>query len=113
MSERVFRDVVRAGAEPAAKPVDVFLPERDAFIEAHDPYRVNQVIGATTGARASISSSGMRRSSTISAARRSEPRRSSARDAPRRTSLGACCGAAAYARTRRKELECITTTPRT
>ena len=46
MSERVFKDVIRA-AEPArALPADEFLAGLDAFIREHDPYKVNRVIPA-------------------------------------------------------------------
>ena len=35
-----FKDVIKRDREPAAAlPVDEFLGELDAFIEAHNPYR--------------------------------------------------------------------------
>ncbi len=45
-TNRVFRDVIRGGELPAAKPVDEFMAELDAVIEAHDPYRINKIIHA-------------------------------------------------------------------
>ncbi len=52
-SQRVFQDVIRDEALEA-KPVGEFMAELDAFIEAHDPYRVNQVIRAIGDGRASL-----------------------------------------------------------
>jgi pyrroloquinoline quinone (PQQ) biosynthesis protein C len=52
--ERTFRDVIRDAAPAAAKPPDEFLAELDAFIEAHDPFRVNRVIPAIGEGRASL-----------------------------------------------------------
>jgi pyrroloquinoline quinone (PQQ) biosynthesis protein C len=42
----VFRNVIRSRDAEAALPVDAYLAELDAFIEAHNPYRVNKVIAA-------------------------------------------------------------------
>ena len=46
MRERIFQNVIRGDAPAQAKPPRDFLAELDAFIEAHDPYRVNRVIAA-------------------------------------------------------------------
>jgi pyrroloquinoline quinone (PQQ) biosynthesis protein C len=54
MSERVFKNVLGAASAPEAVATDVFLRELDAFIEAHDPYRVNKVISAIGEGRASV-----------------------------------------------------------
>ena len=54
MSERAFKNVIRATARAVAKPAAEFLAELDAFIDAHDPYRVNQVIAAIGDGSASI-----------------------------------------------------------
>lgn len=50
-----FRDVIKRerGPEPAL-PVDAFLGELDAFIEAHSPYRQNRVVPAIGAGRASL-----------------------------------------------------------
>jgi pyrroloquinoline quinone (PQQ) biosynthesis protein C len=42
----VFRNVIRSEETEAAMPVDAYLAELDAFIEAHNPYRINKVIAA-------------------------------------------------------------------
>jgi len=54
MSERAFKNVIRATRVAVAKPAAEFLAELDAFIDAHDPYRVNQVIAAIGDGSASI-----------------------------------------------------------
>ena len=54
MSERAFKNVIRSTALAVAKPAAEFLAELDAFIDAHDPYRVNQVIAAIGDGSASI-----------------------------------------------------------
>lgn len=41
-----FRDVMRSHHVDTAMPVDAYLAEIDAFIEAHNPYRINAVIAA-------------------------------------------------------------------
>jgi pyrroloquinoline quinone (PQQ) biosynthesis protein C len=41
-----FRNVIRSRDVEAAPPVDAYLAELDAFIEQHNPYRVNKVIAA-------------------------------------------------------------------
>ena len=41
-----FRNVIRSSEVDAALPVDAYLAELDAFIDAHNPYRVNKVIAA-------------------------------------------------------------------
>lgn len=41
-----FRNVIRSQEVETAKPVDEFLAELDAFIEEHNPYRINKVIAA-------------------------------------------------------------------
>ncbi len=41
-----FRNVMRSHDVEPAQPVDQYLAELDAFIEAHNPYRINQVIAA-------------------------------------------------------------------
>jgi len=49
MSERArreFRSVIREAREEVALPVDEYLGELDAFIEEHNPYRINKVIAA-------------------------------------------------------------------
>ncbi len=48
MSEarREFRNVVRTGTVDEAMPVDAYLAEIDAFIDKHNPYRINKVIRA-------------------------------------------------------------------
>ena len=45
-SERVFKDVIRSSHLPEAKPAGEFMAELDAFIAAHNPYRVNKIIQA-------------------------------------------------------------------
>jgi len=52
--ERVFHNVLRAGEGPAAKPPDDFLAELEAFIEAHNPYRVNRIIQAIGDGRVTV-----------------------------------------------------------
>jgi len=41
-----FRNVIRSDTVEAALPADAYLAELDAFIDAHNPYRVNKVIAA-------------------------------------------------------------------
>ena len=41
-----FRNVIRSSEVDAALPVDAYLAELEAFIDAHNPYRVNKVIAA-------------------------------------------------------------------
>ncbi len=51
----VFKDVIkRDRAAAVALPVDAFLAELDAFIEAHSPYSQNQVVPAIGCGRASL-----------------------------------------------------------
>src|SRR6266436_5485888 len=42
----VFRDVIRSRDVEHALPVDAYLAELDAFIDQHNPYRINKVIAA-------------------------------------------------------------------
>ena len=39
-----FRDVIRSRDVESALPVDTYLAELDAFIDEHNPYRINKVI---------------------------------------------------------------------
>ena len=41
-----FRDVIRSHEVEAAIPVDAYLAQLDAFIDEHNPYRINKVIAA-------------------------------------------------------------------
>ncbi len=50
----VFRNVIRGEESETAMPVDAYLAELDAFIEAHNPYRVNKVIAAIGDGSASL-----------------------------------------------------------
>ncbi|MFI5367328.1 MAG: hypothetical protein ACHQ4J_17090, partial [Candidatus Binatia bacterium] len=43
---REFRNVIRTGEAEQALPVDEYLAELDAFIDQHNPYRINKVIAA-------------------------------------------------------------------
>ncbi len=56
MSEapREFRNVIRSAAVEEAESVDVYLATVDAFIDAHNPYRINKVIAAIGDGTASI-----------------------------------------------------------
>ena len=56
MSEahREFRNVIRSAAVEETTPVDVYLAKVDAFIDAHNPYRINKVIAAIGAGTASI-----------------------------------------------------------
>jgi pyrroloquinoline quinone (PQQ) biosynthesis protein C len=51
---RAFRNVVRTSEVEAAMPVDEYLAELDAFIDGHNPYRINQVIAAIGDGSASL-----------------------------------------------------------
>jgi pyrroloquinoline quinone (PQQ) biosynthesis protein C len=53
-SRRAFQNVIRDQAAAQALPVDEYLGGIDAFIEAHNPYRQNQVIAAIGNGTASI-----------------------------------------------------------
>ncbi len=46
MTERAFQNVIRTTTAAPAQPVDEFLGELDAFIEAHNPYHANPARGA-------------------------------------------------------------------
>ena len=48
-----FRNVIRTDAVDEALPVDAYLAEIDAFIDTHNPYRINKVIAAIGGGTAS------------------------------------------------------------
>jgi pyrroloquinoline quinone (PQQ) biosynthesis protein C len=56
MSEqrRAFRNVIRDEKIQQAKPVGEYLAELDAFIDAHNPYRINKVIAAIGDGSASL-----------------------------------------------------------
>lgn len=41
-----FRDVIRSRDVEPAQPVDEYMTELDGFIDAHNPYRINNVITA-------------------------------------------------------------------
>jgi pyrroloquinoline quinone (PQQ) biosynthesis protein C len=49
-----FRNVIRTHEVEAARPVDAYLAELDAFIEEHNPYRQNRVIAAIGNGTASL-----------------------------------------------------------
>jgi pyrroloquinoline quinone (PQQ) biosynthesis protein C len=49
-----FRDVIRSRDVEPAQPVDTYLAELDAFIAAHNPYRINKVIAAIGDGTASL-----------------------------------------------------------
>jgi pyrroloquinoline quinone (PQQ) biosynthesis protein C len=49
-----FRNVIRGHDVDAAQPVDEYLAELDAFIDAHNPYRINKVIAAIGSGTASL-----------------------------------------------------------
>jgi pyrroloquinoline quinone (PQQ) biosynthesis protein C len=51
---REFRNVIRSDETESALPVDQYLAELDAFIEAHNPYHQNQVIAAIGQGTASL-----------------------------------------------------------
>lgn len=51
---RAFRNVVRDRTPEQARPVDAYLAELDAFIEEHNPYRINKVIAAIGDGSASL-----------------------------------------------------------
>lgn len=53
-TKRAFRNVIHATSAPAALPVDEYLAQIDAFIEAHNPYRQNKVIAAIGNGTASL-----------------------------------------------------------
>jgi pyrroloquinoline quinone (PQQ) biosynthesis protein C len=53
-SARSFKNVIRNREAEAAKSIDDYLAEIDAFIEAHNPYRQNKVIAAIGNGTASI-----------------------------------------------------------
>jgi len=53
-SRREFRDVIRTQQVEDALPVDAYLAELDAFIDAHNPYRINKVIAAIGDGTASM-----------------------------------------------------------
>jgi pyrroloquinoline quinone (PQQ) biosynthesis protein C len=53
-TRRAFRDVIHRGAPAVALPVDEYLAQIDAFVEAHHPYRQNKVIAAIGDGSASI-----------------------------------------------------------
>ncbi|HXQ23653.1 MAG TPA: iron-containing redox enzyme family protein [Candidatus Acidoferrales bacterium] len=49
-----FRNVIRSQDVATAMPVDEYLAEIDAFIDAHNPYRINKVIAAIGNGSASL-----------------------------------------------------------
>lgn len=49
-----FRNVIHSDAVSEGPPVDAYLAELDAFIDAHNPYRVNKVIAAIGNGTASL-----------------------------------------------------------
>ena len=51
---REFRNVIRTGKSEEALPVDEYLAELDAFIEEHNPYRINKVIAGIGAGTVSI-----------------------------------------------------------
>lgn len=51
---REFRNVIRDRKAVDATPVDDYLGELDAFIDEHNPYRINKVIAAIGDGSASI-----------------------------------------------------------
>src|SRR5438034_3819649 len=51
---RTVQNVIRSTQVEAAKPVDAYLAELDAFIDAHNPYRINRVIAAIGNGTASL-----------------------------------------------------------
>lgn len=51
---REFRNVIGSGATETALPVDQFLAELDAFIDEHNPYRINKVIAGIGAGTVSI-----------------------------------------------------------
>ena len=53
-SARSFKNVIRSREVEAAKSVDDYLAEIDAFIDEHNPYRQNQVIAAIGNGTASL-----------------------------------------------------------
>jgi len=48
------RDVIHTAGVEDALPVDAYLAELDAFIDAHNPYRINKVIAAIGDGTASM-----------------------------------------------------------
>ena len=52
-SRREFRNVIRTDSADAALPADAYLAELDAFIDTHNPYRINKVIAAIGNGTAS------------------------------------------------------------
>lgn len=54
MQSRAFKDVIRASAPREALPVDRWFAEVDAFIHAHDPYRINRVVPAIGNGTATL-----------------------------------------------------------
>lgn len=53
-TKRAFRNVIHEKTGTAALPVDEYLAQIDAFIDAHHPYRQNKVIAAIGAGTASI-----------------------------------------------------------
>src|SRR4030095_3379763 len=55
MSARgAFKDVIKRDGDDTTLPVDQFMAELDAFIDAHNPYRINKVIPAIGNGTASM-----------------------------------------------------------
>ncbi len=54
MQPRAFENVIRGGPQPEPLPVEQYLGELDAFIAAHDPYRINRVVPAIGAGTATL-----------------------------------------------------------